>query len=48
MISDNKHIEKIMIEDGIKKINGQAFANCPNLKEVYLPATLEKAQGKNF
>lgn len=48
MISDNKHIEKIMIEDGIKKINGQAFANCPNLKEVYLPATLEKAQGKKI
>lgn len=48
MISDNKHIEKIMIEDGIKKINGQAFSNCPNLKEIYLPATLEKAQGKKI
>ncbi len=33
-------VEKIIVEDGIESIGSNAFACCPDLKSVYLPATL--------
>lgn len=33
-------IEKIIIEDGIKKIGNRAFKNCRNVKEVILPNSI--------
>lgn len=39
--SNNSEVEKIIISEGITKIERQAFENCPNLKNVVLPKSLK-------
>lgn len=38
----------IWLPEGVKRIEARAFASCPNLKEIYLPASLEFASQTAF
>ena len=40
MYIGNQDIKKVVIPEGVEKINPYAFANCKNLEEVVLPSTL--------
>lgn len=37
----NLGIEKIIIEEGVETVEFEAFLNLPNLREIYLPASLK-------
>ena len=36
-----QHLERIVVPEGVKRINSHAFSQCINLKEISLPASLE-------
>lgn len=41
MYIGNHDIKKVVIPEGVEKINPYAFANCTNLEEIVLPSTIE-------
>ncbi len=44
----NMKIEKVTIPDTVKIIEGNAFANCPNITEIKLPSQLEEIYSSAF
>lgn len=45
---DNEELERVEISPGIEKIGLFAFANCNNLKYVYIPSTVEDIESFAF
>ena len=39
-VADREKIQKLVVENGVKKISAHAFEHCPNLEQLELPASV--------
>ena len=44
----NSKLEKVVFEQGVKKIDKYSFANCPSLKEIVLPVSITEIKSDVF
>lgn len=43
-----EHLKTVILKDGIREIDSQAFIHCPNLEAVYIPASVKKVSESAF